>query len=376
MKLAESFSEQRQPLFHALRLRVGATLGWLSYSSVHGDGSSSTQSELADRPVSGMFANLEEPPAQILDRAAAPYHGFWAMLAVYAAWHAPYDRVKSFTAQALKATLEGQWYLAVWSARQALFANDLAKENFDAAFISGLEYLRIQAIGSILKENGQESIMMGFSSLDSFELTAVQQDRWAEVVPSLVFEPILSTLCSTDKSLEINFEKCRRTFCNVFGSKEVILKNLEWMEIGLRATNRDEDAIQRAKRAGQDPIEQTPGVQRLAQLICCASKALSPLDCISAQASFLVAMPPVADKTVFGQAFTRMVAKRWIHLAKEQKFSLSSPSFYASRILSAASQNVPTISECAILLLLVGEATRLTWPQPMLRRLKELSQRS
>ena len=34
LKLAESFPEQTQPLFHALRLRLGATLGWLSYSSV------------------------------------------------------------------------------------------------------------------------------------------------------------------------------------------------------------------------------------------------------------------------------------------------------------------------------------------------------
>ena len=85
---------------------------------------------------------------------------------------------------------------------------------------------------------------------------------------------------------------------------------------------------------------------------------------------------PVLYKTVLGQAFTRMVAKRWIYLATEQKFFLSSPMFYASRILGAASQTVPTISECAKLLLLVGEATRLTWPEPMLRRLKELSQQS
>ena len=298
------------------------------------------------------------------------------MLAVYAAWYGPHDRVKSFAAKALKVTSEGQWYLAAWSARQALFANDLAEENFDAALLSGLEYLRIQAIGSVLNEDGKESIMMGFADLDSFELTAVLRDRWAEGVPSFVFQPILATLCSTDKPLEIDFEKWRRTLCDVFASNDMILKNLEWMEIGLRATDGAEDAIRKAKSTGQNPAEQTFGVQRLAQLICCASKALPPLDCISAQASFLVAMPAVLNKTVLGQAFTRMVARRWIYLATEQKFFLSSPTFYASRILGAASQTVPTISECANLLLQVGEATRLTWPQPMLRNLKILSEPS
>ena len=358
LKLAESFSEQTQLLFHALRLRLGATLGWLSYSSVHSDGSSSTQSELAGRPVCGMFANLEEPPTGLLNRAAAPYPGFWAMLAVYAAWYAPHDRVMSFAAPALKVTPQGQWYLAVWSARQALFANELANKDFDASLIAGLDYLRIQTIGSVLKEEGKDSIIIGYGDLDSFELTAVQRDQWAEVVPSLVFEPILMTLCSIDKPVEINLDKWSSTLRDVIGPNDVLLKNLKWMDIGLRATNGDDAAISEAKNTAQKSDEQTS--QRLAQIICCAAKSLSPLDCISAQASVLLGMPPVLYKTVFAQAFTRMVAKRWIYLATQQKFCLSSPMFYASRILDAASQTVPTISECARLLLLVGEATRLT----------------
>ena len=376
LKLAESFSEQTQPLFHALRLRLGATLGWLSYSSDHNDGSSSTQSELGGRSVCGMFANLEDPSTELLNRAVAPYQGFWAMLAVYAAWYGPHHRVKSFAAKGLKATSDGQWYLAAWSARQALFASDLAEGNCDAALLSGLEYLKIQAIGSVLKEDGKEAIMMGFADLDSVELTPVIRDRWAEGVPSLVFEPILATLCSTDKPLEIDFEKWRREICDLFRSNEMILDNLEWIQIGLRATLGDEEAIKKAKNAGQNPAEQAPGIQRLAQLICCALKSLSPLDCISAQASFLVAMPAVLNRTVLGQAFTRMVAKRWIYLATEQKFFLSSPTFYASHILGAASQTVPTISECANLLLMIGEATRLSWPEPMLDRLKVLSRQA
>ena len=339
LKLAESFPEQRQPLFHALRLRLGATLGWLSYSSVQSNSSSSTESGPAGGLVCGMFANLEEPPSYLLDRPAAPYPGFWAMLAVYAVWYAPYDRVKSFAAPALQVTPQGQWYLAVWSAWQALFANELAKEDFDAALIAGLQYLRIQTIGSVLKGEDKDSSIIEYCNLETFELTAVQRDQWAEVVPSLAFEPILMTLCSIDKPVEIKLDKWGSTLRDAIGPNDVLMKNLKWMDIGLRATNGDDVAISEAKNTAQKSDEQTS--QRLAQIICCAAKSLTPLDCIAAQASFLLGMPPVLYKTVVAQAFTRMVAKRWIYLATQQKFSLSSPMFYASRILDAASQTVP-----------------------------------
>ena len=58
------------------------------------------------------------------------------------------------------------------------------------------------------------------------------------------------TLCSIDKPVEIDFEKWSRTLCDLFGPNDVILKNLEWMDIGLRATNGDEDAISEAKNTG------------------------------------------------------------------------------------------------------------------------------
>lgn len=225
-----------------------------------------------------MFADLEKPLSQILDRQAAPYQAFWAMLAKFAAWHAPTQTLNSFVSQALRAAPEGQYYLAVWSAIEASFAHDLAEEDFDAALTSGIEYLRIQTIGSALRETGKESIIEGYLNLDSFELTAAQTARWAEVVPSQLFEPILMTLCSIDKSLEIDFAKWANTLYEIFGSNNLLLNNLQWIEIGLRATNGEEDAITKAMDTARQSHEQTPGTQRLAQLICCASTNLSPID--------------------------------------------------------------------------------------------------
>jgi hypothetical protein len=85
-------------------------------------------------------------------------------------------------------------------------------------------------------------------------------------------------------------------------------------------------------------------------------------------------MPEVFYKKPLGNAFTRMVAKRWTFLAREQRFFIRSPTFYAPKILDAASQKVPTIAECAALLLVVGEAAGLSWPPNMLASLNELTQ--
>lgn len=370
LKLAEAFSEEKRPLFHALRLRLGAALGWLSYSSRHKDISSSTQSEQNIHPVCGMFTNLEEPPINLSTQDAAPYPAFWAMLAVYSAWYAPYERVKSFAAWALKVTPQGQYYLAAWSAEQALFANELAAEHFDEALISGLEYLRIRAIGSILRKDKRESDLLGFVDLESVELTQALRDRWVESVPSLVLEPILMTLCSTDKPVEIELDNWRKVLYGTFGPNETVLKNLEWIDIGLRAMNGDDSAVSETRKASQSA---DPTAKRIAQVIFCFSKSFSPRDSVSAQVSFLIGIPAIMYQTVSTQAFTRMVARRWIYLAKHQKFMLSSPRIYAARILDAASQTVPTIAECSSLLLLVTEATGLTWPQSMRRQVEELS---
>lgn len=84
-------------------------------------------------------------------------------------------------------------------------------------------------------------------------------------------------------------------------------------------------------------------------------------------------MSRILHDSVFAHAFTRMVAKRWMFLAREQRFLIGSPALYVPRILEAASQKVPTISECAKLLLLVAESVRLTWPEQMLEGLNHLS---
>jgi hypothetical protein len=134
--------------------------------------------------------------------------------------------------------------------------------------------------------------------------------------------------------------------------------------------NGDDNAISEARKALQSS---DLTIKRFSQIICCASKNISAVDCVSAQVGFLIGIQPIMYRTVSTQAFTRMVARRWIYLANNQNFMLSAPRIYAARILDAASQTVPTIAECASLLLLVTKATGLTWPPSVRRQVEELS---
>ena len=375
LKLLEGFSDQQQRLFHNLRLRYGQMLGWLAYSSTQETNSAMQQSKGSARPFCGMFADFDEPAVDLSNRPGAPYQGCWAMLAKYVAWDVPHEVVRSLVEQALMPTSKGQWYLAVWTAHGALFANDLAREDLDAALNSGLEYTRTQLLASNLREqSGDPFTTIEYANFDFKKLGIELRDKWVESIPWQVFEPILMTLCSTDSLPQIDFNAWRDVLVSNLGTHEIILNSLDWMETGFRATRGDADATANAKNMAGTAGATPPAIQRLAHIICCASKGLSINECISAQSSFLLKIPTTLATTVFAQAFTRLVAKRWIYLATEQKFLLGSPAFYAPRILDAASQTVPTISECANLLLVVGEATGLNWPQQMRKSLTELSQ--
>lgn len=372
LKLAEGFADQRQPLFHILRLRFGHTLGWLGYTTGQSSLGAADQIGKSARPFSGVFANLEEPPPAALDRPGVPYEGFWAMLAKYAAWYTSSAKIKSFAERSVTPTAEGQFYLSLWSARGALFANHLAEEDFDAALISGLDYVKIEVAGSAYRAAGKEAVLEGYVNFGNEELSPEFHNQWVEAIPFRVFEPILMTLCSAEKSPQINFNAWRQLLRKTLGTHDLIDKTLECLEIGL---TRDADATKKALSMAHKSPPVIPAMQRLGQLICCASKTLAIKECIAAQASYLLAMPSPLEKTLIADAFTRMVAKRWRDFATTQKFLITLPTFYSPILLQAASQKVPTIADCANLLILVAEAAQITWPTKMAGRLRQLGQK-
>jgi hypothetical protein len=299
------------------------------------------------------------------------------MLAKYVAWDMPHERVKSLVKRALMPTPKGQWYLAVWTAHGALFTNYLATEDFDNALNSGLEYTRTQLVAAdVLEQSEEPPTTIEYGNFDFEELGIKLRDKWIELVPSQVFEPLLMTLASTDPPCQIDFNRWHDVLVKNFGSHNSIVSGLEWMEIGTRASQGNADAIAKAKDTAMTASVTAPAAQRLAHVICCASKFLPIKECISAQYSFLISIPIRLENTVYAQAFTRLVAKRWIYLAEKQKFMLGSPAFYAPRIRDTASRTVLSISECASLLLMIAEAARFTWPQEMLDSLSALSRTS
>ena len=268
-----------------------------------------------------MFADVEEPAIDLSDRPGAPYEGCSALLAKYVAWDAPHELVRSFVERALMPTPKGQWYLAVWTSHGALFANYLATEDFDNALKSGLEYTRALLLASGLRQQtGDPLTTIEYGNFDFEELGKELCDKWVESISWQVFEPILMTLCSKDSPPQIDFNVWRDVLTKTLGIQEIILNGLDWMEIGLHAMSGEMDAVARAKDLAWEASSIQTGLRRLAQIICCASKVLSPMQCISAQSSFLLSIPATLENTVTAQAFTRLVARRWIYLAREQRF--------------------------------------------------------
>ena len=93
---------------------------------------------------------------------------------------------------------------------------------------------------------------------------------------------------------------------------------------------------------------------------------------LSAQSSVLLNVSLLRERRTWAVAFFKMVAKRWVFLAESQKFKLSTPKYWAPTILEAATKETYTLSDCAKLLLTVGDAINAKWPADMLTSLRAL----
>lgn len=369
----ESFPDQSDPLFHILRLRVGHTLTWMADFIPSDQKSPSTSEPENSRPFCGMFANFDDPPAGSQARAGAPYEGFWALLAKYGSWAIPRDQLRSYTDRGLAVTPQGQWYMSVLISWEARFANDLASVDLDSAVVSGINYVASQVLSSGLrKSRGDEPIEKLYGNFQDLlrQLSSNDLSKVADALPAHVLEPVLMTLCSLISPPDIDLAKWRQLFTDLFGPIDLLESALNWIEVGRKAATGDEDSILTAKHAtwNQAPIG-TAG-QRFAPLICSSSNNIEAAKRLSLQASFLLQILKPLNGTVYASAFTRMVARRWGQFAQHQKFMIASPNLYVPMIIEATSPQVPTLSECARLLIIVGDAIQARWPADTLERLK------
>lgn len=376
LKSLESFPDQSYPLFHILRLRVGRTLMWMTEFTRSKQTSHSTGEQEYSRPFCGMFANFDDPPAMSQARPGTPYEGLWSLLAKYASWSITRDQLRPITDRALAVTPRGQWYLSILISWEARFANDLASADLDSAVFSGINYVATQVLSSRLRRtSGDDPIEKLYGNFQDLpgQLSSNELNKLVEALPTRVLEPILMTLCSVISPPDIDLSKWRQVLRGLFGHIDLLESSLNWIETGQKANTGEEDSLLTAKHATWNQSPSGPARQRFAHLICSSSNNIEAAECLGLQSSFLLQIAKPMEGTINAQAFTRMVSKRWNHLAQHQTFLIDSPRLYVPMILEATSPQVPTLSECGKLLIIVGDAIQARWPTGILGQLKSLA---
>lgn len=375
VELLKSYPNQSFPLFNILRLRVGHTLSWLAGFLRLTNNPETEGAQSQTRPFSGMFANLEDPPQETLKMPGGPYEGYYSFLAKYGAWHLPAARLRSLTDRGLAITSRGQWFLSAWVSWEARLSNALAQRDYTSAITCGVTYVAVEISTAAMREaGGLERAEDAYGTYDDplRLLSGSARVRAAEVIPTRVIEPVLMVICSASPQVEVDTTSWEEFLVNTFGHTELIEDALHWVKIGLKALGGDVEAIRTTRKAVWD--QRTPTSHRLAHIVCCASDQFLPIENLSLQASFLLQIAYPLTETTYAESFTRMVAKRWVRLATEQRFLITSPNLHAPLILEACSPSVPTVQECARLLLLVGDAIQATWPGGMREKLASISQ--
>lgn len=368
----EKYPDQEYQQFRVLRLKFGAAAAWASHA-LGSESSSDKKSESHPaKPFIGLFSNIEELPEEIMKRPAPVYPLTWSMVAMYAAWAGQQQVAEACAKRAMVETGQGQFYLAVQKAWEALFASHLNAREFDLALHSGLEYARLFIMGSeCLKKGGTWDPMKPMDlKTKAKDLEPILTQESAESVTSLVLEPIFMALCSAEESPKIDFPKWVDNIELVFGRGNDFVSILSWVETVVLATFGDQTATDRVKE-GMGDSSKTLG--RLPMLACSVSRMLPLNDVLSAQSSLLLGIAVPFHGSMWTTVFCRMVAKRWIYLVEHQRFMLASPVLSAPEILKLASLPNPNLSDCANLLLIVAAAINTRWLDEVANKLRDLA---
>lgn len=372
----ELFRDQEYPHFKDLYMKFGHAMAWASHIWMEEPAISEKNQETAlAKPSSGRFGNIEDLPEELRVRSAAPYPLSWSMIAMYAARVGQRDIVEFCTRRAMRMKDEAQYYLAVLKAWEALFVIQLHDKDFDAALRSGVQYVRLSVLGfefrtlknEVLETTEAINLESKFQELGSTGL-----NKWAEMVQSVVLEPLFMVLCSLEKPTEINFLSWSKYMEDTFGPENEIITIPPLFEIGMLAVFGDEMAIEKTKEHTRDISKLPENFRRFSFLVDSASRVLPVNDILSAQSSILLGVAVHLRGTIWAAAFCKMVATRWIFLAEKQRFLLSTPSLSVREILKLALLPYLRLSDCANLLLVVAKAINTKWSKEVFEALRKL----
>ena len=373
----EQVSDQEYPLFNIFRLRFGSALGWLSHTWKM-NGTVIQLKTSISKPFAGMFANFEDPPEETKDHTVQAYPLLWAHLAKYSASFADMDFIDSITKRATVRIDGKQFFLALTETYHAIYFNSLVNREFDKALEAGMEYAKLFAMLPDYKTlMGERWNLNEPVDIDSYLQNLDQgfYDKWSEGLSAFILEPMMMFICALYEQPTLDFSRWVDHFKDTFGEEHRSVKFVKWMEKAIFAAFGGSDAIEMIRRNAWETSNESEQTRRFSILAMCVSSNIQLSETLSAQFSMLKTMMlPVMANSHWAIFFYRMVAKRWSYLASNQKFLMLSPGIWSDKILDAISVSFPAAPDVARLLLLVGEATAITWPNEMLSELREISQ--
>ena len=377
LKKMERFSDQQYPLFHIFRLRFGSALAWLSHTWKMNGLVIQIKTSIS-KPFAGMFANFEDPPEESKDHTVQAYPIMWAFLAKYSASQADKDFMDSITKCATIRIGGGQYPLALMEAYYAIFLNALVNRDFDRAIEAGIEYTKLFSVLHNYKEaRGKQWKLNEPINLDDFFKMTGRNffTKWSECISGLIVEPLMMFICISEELPTLDYSKWIDNLIDIFGEKDKAVKSARWLEKVASSVFGDEAAIEEIREDTSNSSDQSEHTRRLSILSMCVSTHLQLSEVLSAQFSMLKTMMlPMMASSYWAMFFYNMVVKRWTFLAENQRFLMVLPGIWSEKILSAISLSSPTASDIAKILLLVGEATGIRWPDEMLSELRQFSQ--
>jgi hypothetical protein len=369
----ENFANPDYPLYYIFHLRLGHALGWLS-SIWTLNGSSLVLRTLLDRPFAGMFANFDEPPDDTKNNELQAFPLLWANLAKYTASFADPSFIGSFVKNAL-ADIDGkQFILALTNAYHANHLNSLVNMKFERAIEYGLNYAKTMAILQIFRSTIVEKLNFREPwNLNEYTDTHDNDfyNIWFDSLINFILNPMTMYVCSLSEKPFLDFKKYRKRLINTFGKRHDCENYLQWMEKAILSAFGDEEKIELVKREAYDSSKYSENTRFIIMSAMSVSSNIQLSETMSFQFSMLQYITtPILENSLWTIFFYAIIKKRWTYFADKQKFMMSSPTYWSSKIIQAISESKPTTSDIARLLILIGEATSTHWPQKMLYELK------
>ena len=233
-------------------------------------------------------------------------------------------------------------------------------DNSRPALDAGIEYVRTLSLGAVVLKDRNPELAVATERIDLDQLFQENApliiERCCEHVPAFVLAPLFMGVCAQAEMRPPNIRYWYRRLTSAFGESDILAEGIKLIDAGFHATQGEEEDVRRIRQLAERTSQLPQHLRLLPFVISCASNPPDLRQLLSFQVSVLLDQAIGLHGTYWAAIFCRMVAARWIAIAKEQTFRLVAPRVTANAIINAASPELFTLPQCARLLLVAAQA--------------------